>query len=1243
MKHHGSDLRKKKVSEVIAAICIGGTFAIGASTAHALPASLDSVTPNSGPALSETVVTASGQNFDSTTRLHIEPGGVAQVGLIDVFDSGMFDGGAVDSAVAGDYLAVVDWVKGLKIINKSVPTEMSLVAEESALSATGATSVAVLGDYIFVNNGPGIQIFSLSQSIVSGTAELVGSYAMSSVSDLETDGTYLYAYGSSFQVFSINVVETPVLTVTLQSEGAYAASGNHMVVSGNLAFISAGSETSALDISNPASPQYVGGYSRAGYMALEGNRLYISGYQGLPPESVDIVDISVPSSMYKVDEFFLWSDGGFDVQGMNIKDGILYVSYWKGGAGNHGFLTFDVSNDTQVVMQQYIVTAGDPEGITFDGNMAYVSDPQNGLIAYDISTNSPPQPVTICTTCTGGLLEENGTNLFSVNSQGLEVLDLSDPANVQIISTTSGVGPSNDVFVSGNYLYSADGVSGLRIVDISNVNSPSVVATHASSGEALAVTVAGNYAYLADGGGGLQIIDVTNPQSTQTVFSTSFPGQGVVATAIDGNYLYVAAGDVSQSAPVVKYQGLTQIHIYDITNPAQPQLLGTAGMEYTFAVTDILAANGALYVMSAGAVEYHDVTMPSSPAYIDALIWGWDEDQNPKLLLADGYLYAGPVQADIGGGSPFSGYGVNTVIKKVDINVPLNPVFVTEVSTLDLDGGMAIVGNQLATGSSDDVQLNLNAVLSNQSVVGNQIDATVPAGLAEGAYHLRVSNNEGVASDGVLHNSFHVGASAPPTEADLVVSSAYTTLSSFYRGTSVDFSANIDNQGGTTANNVSVDLYLSTDTTIDASDYFLGSATIAQLAAGGGDSVTVSANIDQPTDSYYIGAVVDAANTVVEADDSNNAAAGDFVAVATSASSELYVSSFNSPAQIGLNGSASINLTMTNLGGSTASYNYWGVYFSTDPDITTQDTRLMYGVETTMLAGASVTKNIFNLSLPPEAVLGGTYYLGVITDFTNRSAESDEGNNTAAAPFTVVANDVDAALTNVRRNYSSRYQGQSLKMTADIKNLGTNALSNLTVDYYLSTDSEITAGDIYMGSTTVASLAANGTASPYIYAPLHMDVGTYYLGAIVDSADAIAESNEDNNVLVGQTVSVMPGPDLVTQNLVAPSQAQESSDITVSYTMANIGGRNADRRLIYWDIYLSTDAVIDASDTLLFSHYNFGMDAGATSNRSVTVTLPAGATAGSYYIGVMADDTEVISEASETNNAAFSPITITAP
>ena len=81
---------------------------------------------------------------------------------------------------------------------------------------------------------------------------------------------------------------------------------------------------------------------------------------------------------------------------------------------------------------------------------------------------------------------------------------------------------------------------------------------------------------------------------------------------------------------------------------------------------------------------------------------------------------------------------------------------------------------------------------------------------------------------------------------------------------------------------------------------------------------------------------------------------------------------------------------------------------------------------------------------------------------------------------------------------------------------------SITVKYYLSTDTTMTATDTFLGQRIISTLGAGASdsATTLFTIPLTVPIGTYYIGEMVDTANAQLETNENNNTLAGGKVLV---------------------------------------------------------------------------------------------------------------------------
>ncbi|MGD2206516.1 MAG: hypothetical protein PVH17_07030, partial [Anaerolineae bacterium] len=207
----------------------------------------------------------------------------------------------------------------------------------------------------------------------------------------------------------------------------------------------------------------------------------------------------------------------------------------------------------------------------------------------------------------------------------LEVLDVSDPADPQVIASTSPLGHSVEaIAASGTHAYVAAGGSGLRIVDLSNAEHPTEVGHWESPGYAEGVTVSGSMVYLANGPFGLRVIDVSDPQHPAeigSVFETNY----LFDVVIQGEAAYLAAAGA----------GLLVADVSDPENPIALGSLDTPGYAYGVDV-----AGDTAYVADGWAglrvVNVSDPAHPTSDSSYQTRGWALDIDvKDERAYVAD--------------------------------------------------------------------------------------------------------------------------------------------------------------------------------------------------------------------------------------------------------------------------------------------------------------------------------------------------------------------------------------------------------------------------------------------------------------------------------------------------------------------------------------------------------------------------------------------------------------------------------
>ncbi|MEE8574923.1 MAG: SBBP repeat-containing protein, partial [Thermodesulfobacteriota bacterium] len=310
----------------------------------------------------------------------------------------------------------------------------------------------------------------------------------------------------------------------------------------------------------------------------------------------------------------------------------------------------------------------------------------------------------------------------------------------------------------------------------------------------------------------------------------------------------------------------------------------------------------------------------------------------------------------------------------------------------------------------------------------------------------------------------------------------------------------------------------------------------------------------------------------------------------------------------------SVTVTVTNLGPRDAGRFFIYFFISTDAVVSNEDKLMGYRALWAGLdAGVSDT---FTVRLTKPNTLGtGTYNIIAVADYLGDLPDGDETNDVKAV---LVYPDL---LVTALSGPSKVTAGAAIQITDTITNQGHMAAGDTDVNYYLSTDSIITTSDIYLGSRPIwgrLDTEATNTATSSHTVLADTPAGTYYLGAIVDAGDAIAESNDsDNSRATSGTVTVSAGMDLIVSALSGPSTGGRGDTISLTSTVKNQGTGSTGNVAV--NFYLSLDSTITTSDIYIGYRPIWGsMAPGATNTATSTQhTIPAGTALGTYYLGAI--------------------------
>ncbi len=161
-------------------------------------------------------------------------------------------------------------------------------------------------------------------------------------------------------------------------------------------------------------------------------------------------------------------------------------------------------------------------------------------------------------------------------TEGVKIIDISDPSNPELIGQYQDGGFPFDLFIEGNLVYFADHGGGLKILDITDPSNPTLIGQYTDGDWSRDIEVIGDLAYVADWEDGVEILNISDP--TQPV-KLSEIGAEVFS-------LYVFADLVFAAGEILK--------IYDVSDPLNPVEAGSYNIGN--ATNDVYVSGNIAYV-----------------------------------------------------------------------------------------------------------------------------------------------------------------------------------------------------------------------------------------------------------------------------------------------------------------------------------------------------------------------------------------------------------------------------------------------------------------------------------------------------------------------------------------------------------------------------------------------------------------------------------------------------------------------
>lgn len=386
-------------------------------------------------------------------------------------------GPAVEVSIRGTHACVAEGVAGIETVSLDDPIDPVLMG--ALPGPHGVLSVAWSGQHLF---GGCDGVLAVAMAANPASPGLIGQYDTSSHAydvDVEAD-LAVVADGANLKIIDVGDPSHPIL----RGSCSLASAVFKVDVEGGYAFASDNTGLRVVSLGNPASPAIVGTCllaSGGSAVRVSGNRAYVCG------AAVWIIDVSDPAVPALLGS---WHPGATSVPvAVDVQESYAYVGTYDPVNGGSGIRIVDITNPAVPLLVGVGSPSNGVKGLSVAGDHLYVAT-ISGLDVWDVA--SPASPVRVAHVpgdsdiYATDVAVENGIAYVATADVGVAILDVTVPAEPELIALVVTPNDAKGVALAGDLAYLACAQSGLCIA-----------ATHCSESMAVEGQTAGSAAWLA--------------------------------------------------------------------------------------------------------------------------------------------------------------------------------------------------------------------------------------------------------------------------------------------------------------------------------------------------------------------------------------------------------------------------------------------------------------------------------------------------------------------------------------------------------------------------------------------------------------------------------------------------------------------------------------------------------------------------------------------------------------------------
>ena len=485
-------------------------------------------------------------------------------------------GPALDVFTQDSVVFIAEGHQGMDILSNM--SQGSYLRRGHITTQNTVIKVVAQGDFAYLADGEGgltiVNTSDIDNPAIIGNLDNIGFAA-----DLAISGQYAYVAieNAGFAVVNIADPNHPRLIKTESSPNG----ANGIEISGNYAYVTHASANGLLiyDISMPENPTLIGKQNIAGStlaVKIDNGNAYVAGWQS----GLNVIDVSTNENPRQIAN--LESPGAIHTVQTDVLSTYAASSAWQ--VGRAGFHIIDWQEiGIPKMISTFRIEGSDIYDFAIQGNHAYLTDFNNGLVILDIHDHENPVRVgyypiagysynisvtgDLACVVTGQDLQiiriadpsqphlvyqyqpqakitdlklVNSLAFIGMDSIGMEILNLEIPEQPEVIGGYYGVHSIQNLDVDGNTAYLTDALRGFVAVDISDLSRPVRTIWHKLEDNSNSdLYYADNYVHITNLLNGISFFNVTDKQ--ESYLAGIYPTRGISRDFItESNFGFIA-------------------------------------------------------------------------------------------------------------------------------------------------------------------------------------------------------------------------------------------------------------------------------------------------------------------------------------------------------------------------------------------------------------------------------------------------------------------------------------------------------------------------------------------------------------------------------------------------------------------------------------------------------------------------------------------------------------------------------